>query len=74
MGVEHGLLEATLPQKVPTLMVSRSCEGKGGETQLKAHYLQHCPEPPLLTPFRTVSWVSGSLLQAGGTVPVSFLG
>lgn len=56
MGVKHSLLEAILYQKVPTLMVSRSCEGKRRETQLKAHYLQHCPELPLLAPFRTVSW------------------
>lgn len=55
-GVKHSLLEATLYQKVPALMVSRSCEGKRRETQLKAHYLQRCPELPLLTPFRTVSW------------------
>lgn len=52
---EHSLLEATLSQEVPTLMVS-NYEGKRKETQLKTHYLQHCPEPPLLTPFSTVSW------------------
>jgi len=56
MAVEHGLLDATLSPKVPVLTLSRSCEGKTGEIQLKTRYLQPCPKSPWLTLFRTVSW------------------
>lgn len=57
MAVEYGLLDATLPQKVPMLTVARSCEDKIWEIQLKTHDLQPCPKSPLLMLFRTVSWV-----------------
>lgn len=57
MVVKYGLLDSTLPQKVPTLTVARSCEDKIWEIQLKTHDLQPCPKSPLPTPFRTVSWV-----------------
>lgn len=38
MAVEHGPLDATLSQKVPTLTVARSCEGRTGEIKLKTRH------------------------------------